>query len=276
MPTARPSSAALLAVLLAAPQATLAGEQVEPLMDNSFLIEEAYNQEPGVVQQILTFARDRASGAWLSTLTQEWPAGGQAHQLSYTLAFEHWNAEGGSGQGLSDLLLNYRYQAVSDERVAVAPRVSLVVPTGGPSGGSGYRGLGLQTNLAVSTVLAPTLVTHANLGLTWVPNGAGGASFVAANLGQSFVWLARPRFNVLLETLWVSTDRVAGGLTTRGQTLVVSPGVRWGLDLPPDTQLVLGLAVPLGLGPSAGDQAVLGYLSVELPFWHPAPAPPAP
>jgi hypothetical protein len=244
-------------------------------MDNSFLVEEAYNQEPGVVQQILTFTRDTTgSGAWLASFTQEWPAGGQAHQLSYTLLYEDWAASGGSagGRGLSDLLLHYRYQAAFEEgRLAFAPRLSLVVPTGGPDGGgSGFRGLGLQTNLAVSTTLAPALVTHSNLGATWVPSGAAGASFVAINAAQGFVWLPHPRFNVLLETVWTSTDSVAGGVTTRRQSLLISPGLRWGVDLPRDVQVVLGVAVPLGVGPSAGERAVLGYLSVELPFWHPA------
>jgi hypothetical protein len=226
-----------------------------------------------VVQQILTWSRDRASGAWVSSFTQEWPAPGQAHQLSYTLAFENWDPSHGGGRGLSDLLLNYRWQAVLEEKVAFAPRLSLVVPTGGKSGGgSGYRGLGLQTNLAVSTTLGPRLVSHANLGATWVPSGAGGAAFLTLAAGQSFVWLVHPRFNVLLETLWASTDRVAGGLTTREQGLTLSPGVRWGVDLPHDVQVVLGLAVPIGVGPSAGDRAVFAYLSVELPFWHPADA----
>ena len=41
-----------------------------PIQDNSFLIEEAYNQEPGVVQHINTFQRLRG-GPWVATFTQE-------------------------------------------------------------------------------------------------------------------------------------------------------------------------------------------------------------
>jgi hypothetical protein len=242
-------------------------------MDNSFLIEEAYNQEPGVVQQILTWSRDLASGAWLTSFTQEWPAPGQAHQLSYTLTFEEWDPSAGSAHGISDIFLNYRYQAVSEERIAFAPRFSLIVPssTTRGSGGGAYRGLGAQVNLPVSTTLAPTLVTHANLGATYVPVGAGEASFVTYALGQSFVWLAHPRLNLLLEVLWTNTDRSLGGVTTRQAGLTFSPGIRWGLDLPHDVQVVLGLAAPLGLGPTSGNRAVLAYLSVELPVWQPTP-----
>ena len=52
--------------------------------DNSFLIEEAYNQEPGVIQHISGFQymKDKT---WLCTFTDEWPVSGQEHQLSVTI-----------------------------------------------------------------------------------------------------------------------------------------------------------------------------------------------
>jgi hypothetical protein len=40
--------------------------------DNSFLIEEAYNQERGVIQHINSFARLWNSKDWAYTFTQEW------------------------------------------------------------------------------------------------------------------------------------------------------------------------------------------------------------
>ncbi len=75
------------------------------ITDNSFLIEEAFNQETGVFQNIFTWTRGR-SGVWDGSFTQEFPAPGMAHQLSYTLPF------GGTGDasGVGDLMLNYRYQ----------------------------------------------------------------------------------------------------------------------------------------------------------------------
>jgi len=274
MPTACRPLAALLAALALAPLAARAEEAQEPLMDNSFLVEEAYNQEPGVVQQILTFQRDTAgSGAWLATLTQEWPSPTQAHQLSYTLAYQDWAPSSGSGRGFSDLLLNWRYQAAHEEgKLAFAPRLSLVVPLGRREGGGGYQGFGPQVNLPVSVRLTPWLEAHSNLGATWVPSGkAGGATaeYVTFAAGQSFVLGIHPRFNVLLEAVYTSTDVKVGGATSHQASLTLSPGARWGLDLG-DTQVVLGLAFPMGVGPSAGEAAVFGYLSVELPFWHPA------
>jgi hypothetical protein len=265
----------LLVLLLSSPALALSGEPdgPSPLQDNSFLIEEAYNQEAGVVQQMVTFLRGRG-GAWVASFTQEWPAPAQEHQLSYTLTYG--KAGPGGERGLGDILLNYRYQAISQaDRVAFAPRLSAVVAASNADSGASYRGVGLQGMLPVSTTLTPWLVTHSNLGLTWIPAGKDGdarAEFLVLSLGQSFVWLPHPRFNVMLETLWSSADARSGGITRRDQALLVSPGVRWGIDLPHEVQVVLGLAAPLGVGPSAGERSVFLYLSVEAPFWQPVGA----
>src|ERR1044072_3548770 len=56
-----------------------------PIKDNSFLIEEDYNQEAGVVQHISTFARPSSGGGWAFSFTQEWPVRSMKHQFSYTL-----------------------------------------------------------------------------------------------------------------------------------------------------------------------------------------------
>jgi len=55
------------------------------IQDNSFLIEEAYNQEYGVVQHINNFLYLADANDWAYTFTQEWPVTGIRHQLSYTL-----------------------------------------------------------------------------------------------------------------------------------------------------------------------------------------------
>ena len=43
------------------------------IQDNSFLVEEAYNQEFGVVQHISSFTRFWDSKDWNYSFTQEWP-----------------------------------------------------------------------------------------------------------------------------------------------------------------------------------------------------------
>src|SRR5512146_229290 len=134
------------------PAAPQAASEAAPIQDNSFLIEEAYNQEFGVVQHINTFSRDWNTHQWVYTFTQEWPVPGQKHQFSYTLSANNPGAPLGSGLG--DLALNYRYQMIGsgDTRVAFAPRLSLLAPTGDARLGRGTGGYGVQTNLPLSVV----------------------------------------------------------------------------------------------------------------------------
>jgi hypothetical protein len=70
-----------------------------PIQDNSFLIEEAYNQEEGVVQHIGSFERLTNSHDWVYTQTDEWPLRSIKHQLSVTLAGTHAGSFAGSGRG---------------------------------------------------------------------------------------------------------------------------------------------------------------------------------
>src|SRR6478609_8369598 len=151
---------AYLSLVLLLP-ATWAGAQ--GISDNSFLVEEAYNQEAGVVQHISTFRRDRA-GDWLFTFTQEWPAATQRDQLSYTLPLQ----SGVGGRALGDIVLNYRRQTVGrgEQPVWFSPRFSVVIPTGSTRKGTGLGGPGVQFNLPLSTKLDRAIVTHWNLGAT--------------------------------------------------------------------------------------------------------------
>jgi hypothetical protein len=50
-------------------------QPIEVIEDNSFLIEEAYNQEPGVVQHSFSMAYngDSRRRGWSFNFTQEWP-----------------------------------------------------------------------------------------------------------------------------------------------------------------------------------------------------------
>lgn len=123
----------MLAPLLAA--ALLFSAADEPgIQDNSLLTEEAYNQEPGVVQHIGFFQRDRRTGEWLFAFTQEFPFRGITHQLSYTLPLQ-------TGGRVGDVELNYRYQLLGDAnaRLAVAPRLTASFPAG-DRGDVGYEG----------------------------------------------------------------------------------------------------------------------------------------
>lgn len=221
----------LLALVLAASSAVPAHAQDKPIQDNSFFIEEAYNQEPGVVQHILKYHRPR-SRDWTFTFTQEWPFGSQKHQVSYSVPAQR----AGEHTGLGDVALDYRYQAIGDgdAPLAVAPRVSLVLPTGDERKELGAGGTGFQLNLPASMVLSQRVVTHFNAGATITPGArnADGASARTTdyNLGQSFVWLLRPRLNLLLETLWSSEERGRRGRDLAPPLAFHQPGRALGLQ----------------------------------------------
>jgi hypothetical protein len=267
--------AAVLLVPAASPAQAPPPPPGEPrISDNSFLIEEAYNQERGVVQHINGFLRGASSGDWLYTFTQEWPVPGQRHQLSFTLPVQRLTLEDGAATGLGDAALNYRLQVAGmgeDPRVAFAPRLSLLLPTGSDRRGLGAGGVAAQLNLPLSVTAGPRFVTHWNAGMTYAPSArdrAGDeAPTTAWSLGQSVVWLAHPRFNLLLETVWVRARIVEGpGTTRRSDTLLLNPGIRWAWSFSNGLQIVPGLSVPVGLGPSRGDHALFLYLSFEHPF----------
>jgi hypothetical protein len=90
-------------------------EKNPPIQDNSFLIEEAYNQEAGVIQHINTFTRSR-NDDWLYTFTKEIPIPNQKHQLSFILPVQKISGFPGSETGIGDVAINYRYQLVAKKK----------------------------------------------------------------------------------------------------------------------------------------------------------------
>ena len=261
------AAAALAGTFLLAPPLT--AQETGPIQDNSFLIEEAYNQEAGVVQHISTLMLPEDGGDWDFSFTQEWPLGGLRHQLSYTVPV----ARSGGEEGIGDVAINYRYQLVGgpEDPIAFAPRFSLLLPTGDEEKGLGSAALGAQVNLPLSVVLTPSVVGHTNAGFTLVPDAENAAGETADLdgyfLGQSLIWLLRPRFNLMLEGLWSRSESVAGpGRAAAEESFFLSPGVRYAQDFPSGLQVVYGLAAPIGVGPSEDENALFLYLSLEHPF----------
>lgn len=254
----------LAAVLLFAPGA-LAQHKPAAIQDNSFLIEEAYNQERGVVQHITTFDRARG-GAWAFGFTQEWPVPDQRHQLSYLIPIEH-----SSGTGLGDVAVNYRYQLVGGAPLAISPRLTVMLPTGDEDEGRGMGSTGVQVNLPLSLELGSRFVTHANAGITHVPSARGEngatADATAYHLGQSLIWLATPTLNLMIELAWTRDAIVVGDdAVAREETLLLAPGLRGAINLASGMQIVPGIAVPLGIGASDGERSLFLYLSIEHAF----------
>jgi hypothetical protein len=235
------------------------------IQDNSFLIEEAYNQEPGVVQHIATFRRQKHDRFF--AFTQEWPVFSQAHQFSYTVPYTWIRSDDRRSDGAGDVLLNYRYQLLeeTDAAPAVAPRLSLILPTGDFDRGLGNDSYGLQVNLPVSKIVADRLTLHGNAGATSYFDSKG-RSPTGFNLGTSAIFALAPQFNLMIEALreWGETAD-ADGVISREAATTVSPGARYAFNLEVG-QLVLGAAAPIQLKGGDATFGALVYLSFEHGF----------
>jgi hypothetical protein len=252
------SLSTLAIVVLAA--GVSAAELPPAIEDNSFLLEEAYNQGAGVVQHIGSFVHFRkpVTSSELG-FAQEWPLGSQRHQLSYAVG--HAWAEGAGGD-FGDIALNYRLQ-VSDSSatVAIAPRLSLIIPTG-----DDHRGA-LQVNIPLSRRVSEHLAFHVNVGGTLTRDVAStDRDLKGYHAGASVIGIVSPTFNVMLEGL-VSSDEEIGedGGTARSTQTTLAPGLRFAVNRG-DLQIVPGFGVPIVFGGGRTDAGVYLYLSFEHPF----------
>jgi hypothetical protein len=246
----------------------------DAIEDNSFFIEEAYNQDPHVVQNIFQGYRFGGSHAPASlSFTQEWPAFGLRHQLSYTIPYTSFF--GTSASGLNDILINYRYQLFEEGKwAAVAPRLSLILPTGRVAAGLGNGVVGIQVALPASKRLSDEWAVHANLGWTMLPRAKGSTSDgrpVRADLssyygGASLIYLAGPWANIFLEVLVSDNAEFdgAGSVVRRVETLL-NPALRFAVNFG-HLQIVPGAAVPFSFSRGEAKVGILIYLSFEFPY----------
>jgi hypothetical protein len=248
------------------------------IQDNSFLVEEAYNQEPGVVQHILNVPVFFSHGEKEITpsFTQEWPIFGQTHQFSYTAPHTFTEDE----NGFADVRLNYRLQALmeSDCTPAFAPRFSFVVPTGDANKGFGRDRVGYEINLPFSKIVSDRWTLHFNAGGSLFPN-VRDRDLWNYNLGGSAIYAVSRNLNLMLESVaaWeedVDSAAIAASAKEtlvrlrridRSVTALISPGARYAFNLP-NAQLVVGVAVPIGLTSESPDYGLFFYLSFEHPF----------
>lgn len=244
--------------------------EAKKIQDNSFLLEEAYNQEAGVVQHIQSFLYMKKSRDWVYTFTQEWPFPDETHQLSYTVPVVRLT-DPSNASGVGDIALNYRYQAILKDNIALAPRLSVIVPTGDYRKGHGTGSAGIQANLPLSVELTDRLVTHWNIGATYTghakePGGAR-ANTAGFNYGASLIYLYTETFNLMLEAAGTRSDVVQpDGSKLRERTFFINPGVRFASNHSSGLQVVPGISIPIGVGPSSGKYGILFYLSLEHPF----------
>lgn len=242
--------------------------------DNSFFIEEAYNQEENVVQHIWTLQRmPGAVQMYGLSVTEEWPIAGVEHQFSYTLPYTA--IAGPRSGGVGDVQLHYRYQySGSESWAAFAPRFTFSVPSGTAANGLGSGSAGVQVNLPVSKRVSESFVVHANAGWTTMFRARGermDGSVVRRALntltgGGSIIWLTTPAVNLMFEAGGSVFDTFDDdGIVVRRQQVFVNPGARVAVDVG-DLQIVPGAAFPVFFQEGRADGAFFLYLSFEHPF----------
>lgn len=214
----------LLLVLLALP--AIAGEP-SPIEDTNFLPETGWNRADGVLQYTSFFLRD----ATAHELTQEWGvASSSEHQLSYTIPLY---SDGETGLG--DATINYRYQLFgkAGSKFAVAPRLSLVLPT--RSTHFGPSSTGVQVNVPISASMGERLTLHTNAGATWLRDRGE----KEINLAQSVAFSLTPRIALSLDAAYTRCQDTE-------HLFVVRPGIQFTLDGPRGLQIAPGVALPMG------------------------------
>ena len=265
-------SVSLLAHLLPLSALIAAEPLAKGIQDNSFFIEEAYNQEPGVVQHIFNLPIDFTNGAReiAPSFTQEWPMFSQMHQFSYTIPYVFTEED----NGMEDMRLNYRLQAFMEGKYtpAFAPRLSLVLRTGDRDKGFGTGVVGYEFNLPFSKIVSDRWTLNLNAGMSIFPNAHQSHHLTNYNIGASAIYAVSRDFNLMLETLAGWNEDIAEGVfafeetVERGTTAIVSPGVRYAFNLPNDAQLVIGAALPIGFTSDSPDWGMFFYCSFEHAF----------
>jgi hypothetical protein len=246
--------------------------------DNSVLLEEAYNQERGVVQFIQSLQWNKKSRTFNYTFTNELPIADGKNQFSYTIPLT-FNKSESRAQGVGDVSLQYRIQWVKKrDEVLVATKFSLLTPTGDVRQGLGNGRYGSKVNHAITSILSDFFVAHYNFGLTYYPqaeNSMGGSnSSVGFNYGAGLCYMQSDTFNFFTEVFAADDEIVNDGKgsdvgSTRQSTYIVSPGMRFAINNEDGSQLVPGISFPLTIGLNGADseRGVILYLSFEDQLW---------
>jgi hypothetical protein len=259
---------------LSAQEQTPESKTPAAIEDNSFLIEEAFNQENRVVQHISNatyFSSPTKNIAY--TFTQEWPVGSQMHQFSFSVPYLFLNSN--ANNGIGDVMINYRFQATGKEQwITLAPRISLIIATGSEERETGMGTAGIQMNIPASKYLSDKFIVHFNLGTTLFPNVKAQKidgnevqkTLQWFNMGGSVIWLAKPEFNIMLECGENFTSGIDenGGIEHTGQ-FFLNPGMRYALNIS-ELQIVPGLGFPIMISKDNTQGGLFLYLSFEHPF----------
>lgn len=255
------------------------------LEDNSMLIDEAFNQEAGIIQHISNMV---VSDKMLNySYTQEIPLVSHKHQLSFTFSYAWLKKTGqytipagipASTSGFGDIMLSYHPLIAGKHNWAlIVPRITIIFPTGNAPSGFGNGGWGSQLNVAVTKRLSKKITAHTNTGYTYIihadhylyesngtPANRYEKNITSVNLGASLVWLAHKKMHLLTEYILSCGKRIGDdGHLINDQLMTVNPGIRYAFDVG-KVQIVPGAGIPLNFSNGAFESAgTFFYLSVE-------------
>ncbi|MFA8300047.1 MAG: hypothetical protein ACEPOV_07790 [Hyphomicrobiales bacterium] len=236
-------------------------EFTEAIEDNSFLIEEAFNQGKGVVQHLNVLNYDPMSKSWDYTFVQEWPLFGMKHQISYDLPLSFAK----HSILFENFTVSYRYQLTyKDAWAAIAPRISMFVPINNNIDNN----WGAQLNIPISKRLSNAFIAHFNAGLTTfftrkadrIDNDR--KILDTYHMGGSIMALISPKFNLILEYL-VEADFNKIDYDYNQFTHTINPGFRYAMDWG-KVEVVVGAAAPITLAKNQKTTTgMIFYLSFE-------------
>lgn len=87
-----------------------------------------------------------------------------------------------------------------------------------------------------------------------------------------FFQLVNDDFNLMLEVVGNTIETVGdGGRTETENSFIINPGMRLAINCKAGLQIVPGLSLPIGVGPSQGEFGILLYPSFEHPLFRPKP-----
>lgn len=240
--------------------------------DNSFLLEEAFNQDWGAYQFIQKYQTFEASKTYQYSFENEIPITDKKHQFSYEIPYQR--AQDIEHGAIGDITLNYRWQPLNRDGFMLADRFGLIFPTGRVEKGSGAGVYGFEFMQAATMTVSDDFMAHWNFGFSILPHAKTDSTskrrtLTSITTGASFVYLMKDDFNIMLEGLLESGQGLAEDGTKVNETsFTINPGLRYALDLVwKDMQIVPGISFPVELLNAPTEHGVFVYLSFELKFY---------
>jgi hypothetical protein len=238
-------------------------QQPQPIRDNSFLLEEAFNQEKGVIQHISLFRIENNPDADRFSFTEEWPVCSEKHQLSVTMNIDNLFSQE-ENSGLSSLMLNYRYQFMGAENIFIAPRISGVFPLRSKNIKS--KSAGFEINFPLSIILSRFWIMHFNAGANYMEEKIDDSKVnVRTNSsfsGAGFIYQPSNHFNLINEIVYTIRESSVNDATSES-ALTCNPGIRAALNFKSGLQIVPGISVPVEFTGGHSNAGILFYLSFE-------------